>query len=63
MDTTLNDTTTVNETIIKKIAELVKNIQFGSILIKIHDAKIVQVEVTEKSRFENMWFMEKGGGI
>jgi hypothetical protein len=57
------DTAGINETIIKKVAELVKNIQFGSILIKVHDSKIIQVEVTEKSRFDNMWFMEKGGGI
>lgn len=63
MDTKLYNTTTVNETILEKIAELVKNIQYGSLLIKVHDSKIVQLEVTEKSRFDNMWFMEKGGGI
>ena len=63
MDTKLYNTTTVNETILKKIAELVNNIHYGSLLIKVHDSKIVQVEVTEKSRFDNMWFMEKGGGI
>jgi hypothetical protein len=57
------DTTRVNETILEKIAELLKNIHYGSLLIKVHDSKIVQVEVTEKSRFDNMWFMEKGGGI
>ena len=57
------DKTRVNETILEKIAELLKNIHYGSLLIKVHDSKIVQVEVTEKSRFDNMWFMEKGGGI
>lgn len=57
------DKTKINETIIKQIAELVKKIQFGSILIKVHDSRISQVEVTEKSRFDNMWVIEKGGGI
>ena len=63
MDTKPYNTTTVNETIVKKIAELVKNIQYGSLLIKVHDSKIVQVEITEKTRFDNMWSMEKGGGV
>ena len=63
MDTKAQDITTMNEAIIKKIVELANNIQFGSILIKVHDSKILQVEVTEKSRFDNMWSMGKGGGI
>jgi hypothetical protein len=36
--------------------------KYGSINIKVHDAKVVQVEVTEKSRYDD-WFVEKGGGI
>jgi hypothetical protein len=57
------DTTQVNEAIIRKIAPLVKKLQYGSILIKVHDSRIVQVEATEKSRFDDMWIVEKGGGI
>jgi hypothetical protein len=51
-----------NYNIIREILDSVKKIKYGSINIKIHDAKIVQVEVTEKSRFDD-WFVEKGGGI
>ena len=53
MDTTLQDGTTVNEAIIKKIVESVKNMEFGSILIKVHASKIVKIEVT-KSRSTNL---------
>jgi len=51
-----------NYNIIREILDSVKKIKYGSINIKIHDAKVVQVEVTEKTRFEN-WLVEKGGGI
>jgi len=51
-----------NYNIIRELLEAVKRIKYGSINIKVHDAKVVQVEVTEKSRFDD-WFVEKGGGI
>jgi hypothetical protein len=51
-----------NYNIILEVLDSVKRIKYGSINIKIHDAKVVQVEVTEKSRFDD-WFVEKGGGI
>jgi len=34
------------------IAESVKGIQYGSVQIVIHDGRIVQIERTEKRRFE-----------
>jgi hypothetical protein len=51
-----------NYNIIREILDSVKRIKYGAINIKIHDAKVVQVEVTEKSRFDD-WFVDKGGGI
>jgi hypothetical protein len=51
-----------NYNIIRELLEAAKRIKYGSINIKVHDAKVVQVEVTEKSRFDD-WFVEKGGGI
>jgi hypothetical protein len=51
-----------NYNIIRELLEAVKRIQYGSINITVHDAKVVQVEVTEKSRYDD-WFVEKGGGI
>jgi hypothetical protein len=51
-----------NYNIIREILDSVKRIKYGSINIKVHDAKVVQVEVTEKSRYDD-WFVEKGSGI
>jgi hypothetical protein len=33
-----------------------------SINIKMHAAKVVQIQVTEKSRYDD-WFAEKGSGV
>jgi hypothetical protein len=51
-----------NYNILREILESARRIKYGAINIKIHDAKVVQVEVTEKSRYDD-WFMENGGGI
>jgi hypothetical protein len=53
----------VNDSIIKDLSEQVINLKFGTIVIKVHDSKIVQVEVTERTRYEDVWLVEKGGGI
>lgn len=52
----------VNEALIQKIITALKDLRYGSVQIIVHNSKIVQIERTEKSRFEDMW-MEKGGGI
>ncbi|MEI6126416.1 MAG: YezD family protein [Pseudomonadota bacterium] len=53
----------INEAIIRNITEQVEKIKYGTILIKVHESKIVQMEYTEKTRYEDMWVGEKGGGI
>jgi len=53
----------INDSIIKDLSEQVLNLKYGSIVIKVHDSKIVQVEVTERTRYEDVWLVEKGGGI
>ena len=53
----------VNDAILKDIIEKVNGLEYGSVLIKVHDSKIVQVEVSQKSRFDDVWLTEKGGGI
>lgn len=52
-----------NDSIAKEIAASILGIEYGSVLIKVHDAKIVQVEVTQRKRFDEFWKVEKGGGI
>ncbi|MFA6186056.1 MAG: YezD family protein [Phycisphaerae bacterium] len=51
-----------NEKIVNEIAQLVTGLDYGSVLIKVHDTKIVQVEITERKRFDDCK-VEKGGGI
>ena len=52
----------INDAIIKEIAEAVAGLKFGEIVIKVHDSKIIQVEKTEKSRYDS-YHVEHGGGI
>ena len=53
----------INDSIIKDLSEQVLKLKFGTIVIKVHDSKIVQVELTERTRYEDVWLVEKGGGI
>jgi hypothetical protein len=53
----------VNDAVVKDIANAIAGLDYGSVLIKVHNAKIVQVEITERKRFDELWQVEKGGGI
>ena len=53
----------VNDAIIKEIADAVGSLEFGAVTIKVHNRKIIQVEVSEKKRFDETWKIEEGGGI
>lgn len=53
----------LNETILKEIRDAVDSLEYGSIIIKVHNKKIIQIEVTEKKRFDDIWKLEEGGGI
>lgn len=53
----------VNDAIVKDIIETINNLKYGQIQITVHNSRIVQIEKTEKTRFDDIWFSEKGGGI
>jgi len=53
----------VNDAILKDINDAVGSLKYGDITIKVHNAKILQIEVTEKKRFDDIWKLEEGGGI
>ena len=53
----------VHDAIIKNIADAVVGLDFGTITIKVHGSKIIQIEVTEKQRFDDVWLIGEGGGI
>ena len=58
-----NSRNIVNDAIIKDIASAIGSLEYGTITIKIHETKIIQIEVTEKKRFDDVWRVEGGGGI
>lgn len=58
-----NQKNIVNDAIVKDIIETVNNLKYGQIQITVHNSRIVQIEKTEKTRFDDIWFSEKGGGI
>lgn len=53
----------INDAIIKDINDTIGPLEYGTVTIKVHNSKIIQVEVAEKKRFEDIWHIEGGGGI
>jgi hypothetical protein len=53
----------VNDSILKEIAAVLASLKYGDIVIKVHDSKVIQIEKTEKVRYENFYNVEPGGGI
>lgn len=53
----------VNDAIIKEIIDTLNNLKFGYVQITVHNSKVVQIDKTEKTRFDDVWLIEKGGGI
>jgi len=53
----------VNDAIIKDIADAVVLLDYGTVAIKVHERKIIQIEVTEKRRYDEVWRVEGGAGI
>jgi hypothetical protein len=45
-----------------RINTALKGIRFGSVVLTIHDSRIVQIERIEKSRFDDL-YLENGEGI
>ncbi|MEI8344452.1 MAG: YezD family protein [Candidatus Omnitrophota bacterium] len=45
----------MNDAIIKDIRDAVSNLDYGIVTIKVHESKIVQFEVTQRTRFDEVW--------
>jgi hypothetical protein len=52
-----------NDSILREVAGAVASLKYGDIVIKIHDSRIIQVEKTEKTRYDNYRGLEQGCGI
>ncbi|MFH1198744.1 MAG: YezD family protein [Candidatus Omnitrophota bacterium] len=57
-----NSAKVINDTIIKDLSEAVSSLDYGTVTIKVHDAKISQIEIAKRKRFDDIW-SEEGGGI
>ncbi len=53
----------INEAIIKDISDSIHGVDYGAVTITLHDSRIVQIEVSKKSRFDAIWTVQEGGGI
>ncbi len=53
----------VNDAILKEISDAIHRLAFGTVTIKINHSKIVQIEVAENRRYDDVWSVEGGGGI
>ncbi len=53
----------VNDAIFKEIHDAIQKLAFGSVTIKVNHFKIVQIEVSENKRFDDVWALENGAGI
>jgi len=53
----------INDSIIKDISDAVEGLAYGTVTIQVHNNRIIQVEVAEKKRFDDVWKVEQGGGI
>jgi len=52
-----------NDAIVKDIRNAIAMLDYGTVTIKVHNSKIVQIEITQKKRFDDVGLVEKGGGI
>ncbi|MCJ7778283.1 MAG: YezD family protein [Sedimentisphaerales bacterium] len=53
----------INDAIIRDIRKAIAGLDYGTVTIKVHNSKIVQIEITQKKRFDDAGLVEKGGGI
>lgn len=52
---------TLSQELLSKIAEAIQGIRFGSVQIVIHDSRVVQIEKSEKIRFDIDAVLKAGG--
>jgi hypothetical protein len=53
----------VNDAIVKDLHQVLRNLKYGTVTLKVHDSKVVQIEVSEKRRYDDVWTIEGGAGI
>lgn len=49
----------INEEILNDVSGVVQNLDYGTVLITVHNNKITQLEVLKKQRFDSLWKLEE----
>lgn len=50
----------INDAIIKEVIEALDSLKYGYVQITVQNSKVVQIDKTEKTRFDEIW-REEGG--
>lgn len=58
-----NSRNILNDAIVKDINDAVGSLDYGTVTIKVHNGKIIQIEIAQRKRFDDAWRVEEGGGI
>jgi hypothetical protein len=57
-----NQSDYVNE-VLKRISRALSGVKYGSITVTVHNGRVVQIEKSEKVRYDDDQYVVKGGGI
>jgi hypothetical protein len=53
----------LNDAIIKDISDAIESLSDGQVNIMVSQQKIIQIDVAERKRFDDVWEIEDGAGI
>jgi hypothetical protein len=57
-----NQSEYVNE-VLKRVSRALNGVKYGTITITVHNSRVVQIERSEKIRYDDDQYVVKGGGI
>jgi hypothetical protein len=63
MRSALESKEALTDDVLEELVKAIKRLTYGTITLKVHNAKIAQMEITEKRRFDEQRGFEKGDGI
>ena len=49
--------------ILKRVSKALNGVKYGSVTITVHNSRVVQIEKSEKIRYDDDQYVVKGGGI
>jgi hypothetical protein len=49
--------------VLKRVSKALSGIKYGAVVITVHNGKVVQLERTEKTRYDDDQYVVRGGGI